>query len=539
MNLNKRIIIVAVVFVSAAVEFFLPMNIVKAGASILLVCISSLIIIRLFNKNEEETVKAAADHFGDNLSKASTGSIYSVDCSRTIESIIKDYSNDGANIADGIVRDVTGILGEMQTLKGQISEVSAAVSQIITVINEFASLARMQTQSADIASASIKDMVTRIKNISDISTANMGIKESLQETVVAGRHKIRNSNTGIQKIAAEIDDVMNIINVINAIAAQTNLLAMNAAIEAAHAGSHGAGFSVVAEEIRNLAQSASVNSSSIKKNLQHVKSSTVELLSMSHESEEAFNEVSENVENFVSAFNEILEGTVAAVKGSNTIEASSEDLTAASGKISRGADEVRASADNINNSLLTIKDSYSVVNNEVGVVNSRAEEIIHTLQATIGYIDWNNNNLMDIEAGIEVLKNLEGQPVSDFINLNHELMSLIPELLEWVRITGAAIRGMVVPDETENINESEAADSENCVIGRWLKTGSDKMANHQTKNDIASEHKRFHEAIVQTSRGINSGVFENAFSSFRSVRESYTKIVSILLETVKEQRNEL
>ena len=84
--------------------------------------------------------------------------------------------------------------------------------------------------------------------------------------------------------------------IINSIAGQTNLLAMNAAIEAAHAGDAGKGFSVVADEIRNLAETSSGQSRSISKKLEEIKKSINQMVENSRESAMSFDQLADKID---------------------------------------------------------------------------------------------------------------------------------------------------------------------------------------------------------------------------------------------------
>ena len=242
---------------------------------------------------------------------------------------------------------VASILERTRQQSASVQESSGAVQQIAKNIESLDGLITGQAESITDASGSIEEMVGNIASISASIRVMSGRFGELIKSVGDGEKTQAKARDRIIHISERSAALLEANKTIAAIATQTNLLAMNAAIEAAHAGEAGRGFSVVADEIRRLAETSAGQSRAIKADLSEVQAAILEVVGSSAESSESFSLIAKGigetdalVKEISGAMDEQKEGTTHVLRALQSMNEISSQVQAGSKEMNEGNNTV-------------------------------------------------------------------------------------------------------------------------------------------------------------------------------------------------------
>ena len=366
---------------------------------------------RLDDVAKGDLTKRLPERSRDELGMASRSFNQSMEEFSKMISSIKNQSGELANIGNDLASNMTEtasamneIAANIQSIKGRVlnqsasvTETNATMEQVTSNINKLSGNVENQTGAVSQAASALEQVIANIQSVNSTLIKNAANVENLKSSSDTGRASLQEVAADIQEIARESEGLLEINSVMENIASQTNLLSMNAAIEAAHAGEAGRGFAVVADEIRKLAESSSEQSKvignvlkKIAESIGKITRSTDNVLNKFETIDLGVKTVAEQEELIRTAMEEQSHGSRQVLQASGRVGDITQQVKSGSVEMLEGSKEVIHEAKNLEKLTHEITDGM----NEMAVGAEQVNKAVNTVNDLTGRTRENISSLV-------------------------------------------------------------------------------------------------------------------------------------------------
>lgn len=313
------------------------------------------------------------------------------DLNQSIEIKSKDEIGQVANALNAFIADLHGIVrnindytveveGVAQNSSAKANAAKNAFQQVAASFQEVAHGTENQLHSSEESARAMEEMAIGIQRIAEASSTMADSSQKMAQEALLGNdsigrvttqmdsihHSVSNSAQAVQSLDSRSQEISQIVEVIASIASQTNLLALNAAIEAARAGEQGRGFAVVADEVRKLAEQSNDSATQIANLIAEIQKETSFAVQAMNEGSEQVNIGIAVAKDAGEAFHRIMESTQVVSDHIRDISSVAEQMSAAAEEVSASIQQLsmiaRESANSAANVAVSVEDQLFSMN---------------------------------------------------------------------------------------------------------------------------------------------------------------------------------
>ena len=355
-------------------------------------------VITCTSKDEIGLLAGTINNFLTSLKNVLSGIKQASEKNISVKNNLQQAVQDSSSAVDEIQANSESITKQIGRLNSQVTitgkEILAVNNQIETLNIDIQNQKGTITKSLETIQkvmSSLTDIATYVKNGKESS-------ESLVNTIHVSQNDFGETYNRLVSITESADDIREITRVLSGIASQTDLLAMNAAIEAAHAGEFGKGFSVVADEIRSLAEASSLRAKEINKNIDGILTDLNEVKDSAGNTNKNFEIMHTKIDLLEEGMNSIHANVEETVTRGQTMVSSMGYLDQISVQIQDGSDTMEISSKKIKSFVSDLEHISTEVFTSINEINIGIHQIGESIRSVLSFaetVETVSNNLDD------------------------------------------------------------------------------------------------------------------------------------------------
>ena len=389
---NEVLRTVAIALIAACIVSFVFALLIAGGITKLLKHITEVLFnisqgdgdltmrLPVLSKNE---LGQLCESFNITMDKIAGSIKHTLGQTKTMKEIgdsLSEEMTSSATAFEEIDQNLSSIRDQVENQSAGVEQASSTMGEIANSITELTNHINQQATSVNSSTASIEELVENINSVSAILEKNTVSVNELSDSAEKGRGLVIKAVDMTNKISDEAAALIETSSLIRNIANQTNLLSMNAAIEAAHAGEAGAGFAVVADEIRKLAEDSNRQGKKINDVMKHLREMITDMANAAHDMQTQFDVIFNNTQTVSKQEGIIKTAMDEQSEGSKQVIFAIRDINTVTQKVREGAAVMEQDTGAIMNEMQRLTDVTQQINTAMGEISTGVKELNNHMQ---------------------------------------------------------------------------------------------------------------------------------------------------------------